>query len=175
MRFSLATLLLVVLWMGAAMAAWFWRQPWALSNIETEKSPYKVPVKIDFPSYALHSPDGSRVFTVDYPNYFAGEIHNSSGKNTLLYQFPRDFGRGYGFLDDDTVLFDNLTRAEYEASRNILAEDNHKYVLYRRRFPEWWWGHFYRLEVWLFAALSGILIWRSVVARKRSGRDARAP
>ena len=46
---------------------------------------------------------------------------------------------------------------------------------YRRRFPEWWWGHFYRPEVWLFITLSGILIWRFVMARKRSGRDARAP
>jgi WD40 repeat protein len=40
--------------------------------------------------------------------------------------------------------------------------------VYRRRFPEWWWGHFYRLEVWAAIVLGIAWLWS--VARWARGR-----
>jgi WD40 repeat protein len=40
--------------------------------------------------------------------------------------------------------------------------------VYRRRFPEWWWGHFYRPEVWAAMVLGAAWLWS--VARWARGR-----
>jgi len=47
------------------------------------------------------------------------------------------------------------------------AGDNRVYVL-DRRFPEWWWGHFYRPEVWAAVAIGAAWLWS--VARWARGR-----
>lgn len=37
---------------------------------------------------------------------------------------------------------------------------------YKRRFPEYWWGHAFRPEVWSFLALSALLIHRFLKHRR---------
>jgi hypothetical protein len=41
--------------------------------------------------------------------------------------------------------------------------------IYRRRYPEWWWGHLYRVEVWLAVLIPLFAIARSALARRASG------
>lgn len=43
--------------------------------------------------------------------------------------------------------------------------DNNR--LFHRRHPEWWWGHFYRPEVWASIALIFSLVIHLVRARKQ--------
>jgi hypothetical protein len=33
---------------------------------------------------------------------------------------------------------------------------------YKRTHPEWWWGHFYRPEVWAFLFFCTLLLWRLI-------------
>jgi len=44
-------------------------------------------------------------------------------------------------------------------------------ILYRRFYPEWWWGHFCRHEVWLAIIFGSLWLWR-VVLWFRVGRLA---
>jgi hypothetical protein len=43
---------------------------------------------------------------------------------------------------------------------DIVTLSNGKIVVFSRRFPEWWWGHFYRVETWLAIVLGMVLAWR---------------
>jgi len=43
---------------------------------------------------------------------------------------------------------------------DIVALSGGKIVVFSRRFPEWWWGHFYRVETWLAIVLGFMLLWR---------------
>jgi hypothetical protein len=45
--------------------------------------------------------------------------------------------------------------------------------LWRRRWPEPWWGHFCRFEVWLAILTAGLLFWRLVVALAAIPRSLR--
>ncbi len=50
----------------------------------------------------------------------------------------------------------------------LVAHFGNVLHLFRRRFPEWWWGHFYRPEVWAAIVLGGAWLWS--VARWAKGR-----
>jgi len=45
---------------------------------------------------------------------------------------------------------------------HIIAWCDGKVKLYRRRRPEWWWGHLYRVEVWMWF-IAGVLFTANVV------------
>ncbi len=66
------------------------------------------------------------------------------------------------FFDDDTLLCSPLINLEFSF-----------YQVWRRRYPEWWWGHFYRVEVWLAVLLPLVGIWRA--ARARRGNSTSYP
>lgn len=48
------------------------------------------------------------------------------------------------------------------AGSQIAVLNGDTLSIYSRRFPEWWWGHFCRIEVWAAAALSLLLLWRFI-------------
>ena len=149
MRFSLATLVLLVLWIGALMAVWARREPWVFEHMSAGKSTAGA-------GYA-EAPDGVRC--AQY--YFATEETFVTLTDNIDYHLSSNFERVDGqvqlpvrFVDNDTL---ELLR-ENEGS-NMIAT-------YHRRFPEWWWGHFYRPEVWVAIALSGVQIWRLIKSRR---------
>ncbi|HYF50243.1 MAG TPA: hypothetical protein VEJ63_12610 [Planctomycetota bacterium] len=72
------------------------------------------------------------------------------------------------FVDDDTVVV-----LVYDEDREGKVE--HKFRIWRRRFPEWWWGHFYRPEVWLAIILGGLLVWRGIRAVRQRRPPAATP
>jgi len=64
------------------------------------------------------------------------------------------------FIDDDTISM----LATFHPPGDLEA---HQYRIYRRRFPEWWWGHFYRPEVWTSITLCVALLVRALRFRRR--------
>lgn len=70
-------------------------------------------------------------------------------------------------------------KAEFMCRHSPFLEDGNRIVLvgrtlsvWVRRFPEWWWGHLYRIEVWAaiaFGLASAILAVRSVLSFRLRG------
>jgi len=70
------------------------------------------------------------------------------------------------FLTDDRI---NVVT---EMSDNDFS--SWQFVEYHRRFPEWWWGHFYRPEVWLAIIFGVLWFWRVTKwfqEQRAGGRD----
>lgn len=162
MRFSLGTLMLVVVWCGMGMTVWEWRRPWYIKS-EVEKA---NSVRNGAPST---SSDGRRQFTrrFGWSQYGWGEIilveigvdqepstdEVYRGTEAALCEdlLDHDTGWNFRFVDNDTFIFETWPRDAVE-----------RQITLKRRFPEWWWGHFYRSEVWLFVLLSGVLLRRGI-------------
>lgn len=155
MRFSLATLLLLVLWLASAMWVWAWREPWVFARVVRNNVPQDEWMAWSDSPRNWAAPDGRRHLHFDGNTWISGVwpvyvVAYWDGEP----QVPREF------LDNDTV---RLYRVMGRSSLPIVDE-----VEYRRRFPEWWWGHGCRPEVWVFTLLGGALLWRGVKARRQS-------
>lgn len=115
-----------------------------------------------------YSPDGTRKFNTGYfgeiivdakspelskPLYtFAGiDFGDELHYNLQLYPKNPLVHHGLGFIDDDHCLFVHCIDPKSKPPRAA-------YRIWRRRFPEWWWGHFYRPEVWGGGVLGLILL-----------------
>ena len=151
MRFSLATLVLLVLWIGALMAVWVRREPW-ICVVENEARLNQNLTRI--------APDSLRYSYLEPSSILIGEP-TTTEPVFLARLYPSKGPIRWGFTTDDEYIavYFNTNRAGVPFVS-----------IYHRRFPEWWWGHFYRPEVWLAIALSGLLIWRAIKSR----RDTRA-
>jgi hypothetical protein len=170
MRFSLLTLLLVKLWIGLAVLVWLRREAWIVVPLD-RKNEYAVSAS-DGSSEPLRfqTPDGSRFIK----SFEREKIikHYLETKEAVIWDTrtkkPLYVWSGIGlqhegifsklpvhFIDDDhlCVQWGNL--------------DSSCLFVLERRFPEWWWGHFYRAEVWGLMILSGVLVWR--FWRRRTG------
>jgi hypothetical protein len=134
-------------------------EPWVLRDIQ------RVPVVTALPQQIeSKSPDGTRIIDID--SYGKGFVHDSSSMKALYIIelkrselpsliVPSDFFHSCRFKNDDAI----------EISSNFIVDGGSRLsYLWDRRFPEWWWGHFYRPEVWLAIVLSGLLLWRSTKA-----------
>ena len=100
----------------------------------------------EFNVHAAHfSPAGRCILT----STFQGNcyLYDLTGK-TLLFEFPGFFA---SFSPD---------------GERVLTYSSDAVRIWRRRRPEWWWGHFYRAEVWA-ALLLGVLWLRQVYRRLR--------
>lgn len=156
MRFSLATLLLIALLAASLMAVWFRREAWYLDP--TWYSSEKIQAMNPF---AGESPDGTRnawlVHSGNPTFYGIQDTRDRFDKYIYLIVPEPDYVfHTPAFLDDNTIRL----QVPYE----LLSRQNEPSRLYRRRFPEWWWGHFYRPEVWACIVLGiGLLVraWRS--------------
>jgi hypothetical protein len=157
MRFSLAMLILVVLWIGAAGAVWFEREPWRqVPMYFVLADSYQPMPRLDKANQreVFNSIQPSTIeFATDNPFRVLTSIHyTTNGASSWI---------DVGFVDSDTIL---------GVESHVLGCTEFKYspLLFHRRFPEWWWGHFYRPEVWLFIGLSGALLWRFARWRRKS-------
>ena len=162
MRFSLGTLMLVVLWTGTLMLVWFQREPWLRASTRNYARPKDENGNLQLRGFALRevSVDKRRRVEIhhrdEFPDCVAVVENSGSNEGRILWRRNGNFYDAV-FVDDDTLTIDNY----------LLMQT------YRRRFPEWWWGHFYRPEVWCAIALSGVLIWR-VLKRLAIFRRSRA-
>ena len=100
--------------------------------------------------HARFSPSGRRVLS-----RFSGRNHlYDLASGDLLFIFPAN-----------AVFAPNGDR--------LLTHSSEAVRIWRRQRPEWWWGHFYRAEVWA-GLLFGLLWLRQVYRRLRPGANRHA-
>ncbi len=152
MRFSLGTLILVVLWLAAVALVWIQHEAWVPIVPQ--------PPKADFLPCVLEiAPDKTRRIEIRHIDEFPDDVviveNSEDGRGDdgrVLWQQTGNVAYAY-FNDNDTIYINNYTHG----------------TRYHRRHPEWWWGHFYRPEVWVALVLSGALGWK-IVRKSRAFR-----
>jgi hypothetical protein len=165
MRFSLLTLILIMIWIAMAMLVWSRREPWAQEALNIEQKDVErhigAPLVLNAEGVlSRESTDGRHVIYVS-----RSTICFSKADTPILTLRPSAHlaGRFIGFAGDDYLLFaDNFEPGQ--------PTSNPRYNLYYRRHPEWWWGHFYRPEVWALFVFSCVMLARfarSVLNRRR--------
>jgi WD40 repeat protein len=107
------------------------------------------------------SPDGARIAgTLEVGTLETAAVWDA-GTGEELCRLPLGYGEVVtAFLDDDDLLTYGIKHW-----RDALH-------LWRRRRPEWWWGHLCRIEVWMAAALGLLCLWQTL--RRLSGSRAGA-
>ena len=113
--------------------------------------------QVAFSAKQTRSPDGTRGISLDIPDCDYGWIWDEKlarrGSPAFLDFFFLPHGKyqmqQVGFLNNDTIL-----GVIPNQENNV---DHFETVAWRRRYPEWWWGHFYRPEVWIFLVLTALL------------------
>jgi hypothetical protein len=155
MRFSLSTLILITLWIGAVIAVVLWHKPWQKVSDQEVKFEYDK-------AYALNcrSPDGTRE-CVPGPANSGGETSWAILDRITKRQINLIWVQGSQplmaeFIDNDSLQFGYFSFLSNNLNDPVLS----KLSTYHRRFPEWWWGHFYRPEVWCAIVLTALLAWR---------------
>jgi len=78
--------------------------------------------------------------------------------------------------DGDSAYRDGHAAYTYSDDFLVWGRD-----VYRRRFPEWWWGHLYRPEVWAAVGIGAAWLWsvvrwgRMQLKRRRAAQLSRPP
>lgn len=175
MRFSLGALILAVIFAGSLMGIWIRREPWVRDTSMQSDAIAKLLTN----EYIERAPLHEFLF-VDAKDRRSLAIRKSMGGWTelaiikdgkrLVTLMQEDWAvKTYAFLDENTLAVTSVARIiPYMDGPSLII--NH--ALYRRRFPEYWWGHLYRFEVWT-AILSGVglivLGLRRLFSRKHKG------
>jgi hypothetical protein len=166
MRFSLVSLLLFTIWVGAALGVWLERSPWVVDRITPVTA-----AEMNSPEDLSRSvaPDGRRGLMY---------VHPASTFFSII-QLPVDFFATTIYTHDCTseVTAASNIRFENDDFISLVGPDpktgNYVSVRYRRRFPEGLTGQFQRPAVWAFVLITIILLIRGIQALRR-GRRARA-
>lgn len=169
MRFSLQSLVLVTFWFATAGLVWHRWFPWqhtvfpnGAPTLSAEQFSRQYPTWQDGKPYEeLKSPDGTR----------RKENGHGSPHSLLLDQRTDEvlcvLPVAEGFLDDNHIVCLDFT---ITSDGDFVWGDRY---LIKRRHPEWWWGHFYRPEVWLLFALTLLAGWQAAKSmRMRCGAAA---
>jgi len=147
-RYTLLTLLLLTLWLALALLVVTRWNAWTISSDAIRSEEIPLELRHRFLTYPVGdaetrlSPDGSR-YLYD-PEYGPLEIWDI--RNTPLAPIPRTDHYLIGFATDDCILMGS-------------SLDPTRFRVLHRRHPEWWWGHFYRPEMWVLLALTAVFVW----------------
>jgi hypothetical protein len=152
-QIHLNTAIVMMFVAGYGMLLWHFRSPWR----ETGEIIYKNTLGVPW------SPDGTRWVR----HYTSKRIEIlASGSTTeilCIVDLPFKVDSEPGFIDNDTI---------HDA---IDGKSNNSgqipFCVLKRRFPEWWWGHFYRPEVWVGVVIA--MVWIAITFVRR--REARKP
>lgn len=156
MKRLLAAGLLGVIFFTALFASWKRRQPYEKRGEFLLRDAEKYGVRIQ--DSIVSTSDGRQV-KPDELDARPVTVVDAAGRELIeLPQVP--FAWNARFVDDDSIIFlrfDETDRVEVH--------------LFRRRFPENWWGHLYRVEVWVAIVagmmLVGIAVRERIVRKKR--------
>ena len=172
-QFSLQTALLAACLAASAMLVYLRREPWyASAPIPRHEFKFEVPPawwNSNEENGAWIAPDRLRQFHPFFEEldcYICDRRIEDYHAQRLctLGSLPISTG---GFLDNATFL-----AGHGPWPQDVDPQNNDVYVVWHRRFPEWWWGHFYRPEVWITIVLSGVLLLRifaSISKRRTQG------
>jgi hypothetical protein len=171
MRFSLASLLLVILWVAVGLGVWLRPEPWQKftdSASRAEANIFRDADTVEFSATVRRISETDHDYHLD--NLQGPGLAGLMELTGFLESLPLRVGESanyYGFKTSDCVAIQKLDK-----------EREREFHIFRRRYPREWWGHFYRPEVWAFAVLTVVLIVRAVRSRRASvlGRqDVGAP
>jgi len=140
----------VVLYAGYLLMLWNWRQPWQYTETVDART------QLYFNDY---SPDGTRIISVDEFHHSISIYENSAGSpgRVLAYlEYAKELLSAPQFRSDGTIW---AIAAIRDSNNTVMSTNPRRAFVFVRRFPEWWWGHFYRPEVWFFPLLLGAVIW----------------
>lgn len=135
-RFSLRTLVLVALWCGAAMGFWARREPWTLAQ----------------KTFCDHAPEGNWYYLQVRETRQAVIENRTSLPNALSRVLITEVPSGrsvHSFNVGDSISgirFNSVDEIEVLIRQFVLK--------YTRNYPEAWWGHCNRPEVWLLFILT---------------------
>lgn len=178
MRYSLLTLVVVTVWVALAMLVWVRWEPWVIGSerltpteLKNRTADYAAMSRVG----AEVSPDGTRFLSATdamiLRNHTSDDdafVRSHGDAHLELYSLGNrsndgTLHAGFGFLDNDRCL---VAIAPSTGGHG----DQIRYAIWYRRHPEWWWGHFYRPEVWALIALtvfSSVIAVRSRLKRHR--------
>lgn len=156
LHWSLRTQLLLMLFASYCSLIYAWSSPWVFEKFLSQND-------------TLHNTIGTRVtndgtrrckeqpLNSEYREFSILDARTDKDLCSFKYRRSRE---GY-FLDDNTFLVSFVAKDE-NGSGYIF-----KSAIFTRRFPEWWWGHFYRPEVWLLPLWLGAIVW--TIRKDRKG------
>ncbi len=163
--FSLSTLVLVVILVSFALYLYLHQSPWAPAGGTLNEKEFEALYPNWFAEdveVRLQSPDKTRQFSGGQHDW---SIYDSSTKKSIFDFTIRDYGSEIDFImgwaDDSTPIhwacgfIDDNTCAMgfYPAKKSKSSVVR----IWKRRFPEWWWGHFYRPEVWVAVVFAAFI------------------
>jgi len=176
-RFSLSTLILVVILAGSLMGIWMRREPW----ISDESMQADEIAKLLSKEY-IYRATGHAFLFIDSADKRSVSIRSlgperselaiiADGHRLATIRLDAAQVRTYAFVDDATLVVTSRVpfRHVYEDSEDWGV--NLQHYLFRRRFPEYWWGHFYRFEVWtgmLSAVALAAIATRNIFALRKT-------
>ena len=148
MRFSLLSLLLPCCTIGAGVGVYVLNGAWKETlNGPDARNKWET-AYYTFKRLNVYSSDKSR---------FLYESHILESANMrVLFELPAERACFSTFLDDNTII--------------SIHSDKATGSVWRRRYPEWWWGHFYRPELWLLLVFGSLWMWRIVCAFRKRGK-----
>ena len=153
-NYSLLTLLIACATIAAGVSVWFRSSPWERVGVypRAEFDRFIQGKPWDDPS---RTPDGTRKLVNRTQGYYCYlTILDNDG--SVLFEFPKGTTAN-GFIDDNTIL--NIGGPW----RDDLIDPADEFEVYHRLYPEWWWGHFFRPEVWLALIFGSLSAWRVIV------------
>lgn len=149
---SLRSHLIFTLLIASLLYVYFTRNRWELFEIKTN------PMRVDG---SLISPDNTRILDsssriIDIYQRFEGDENPyAMQKKTPLFRvyFQRSILAYPLFIDNDTIVV--MANRIIDGCGEYPANT---YVTFKRRFPEWWWGHMFRPPVWIALVCLVLLI-----------------
>ena len=154
-------MVLVTLWIGALMAVVIRWEPWVFQGESTASS-------VDYRWIEVPAPDGLRECVADTnTGPWKWSIVDAKSKARLA-TIPATAVMAVNFLNDDNLEFREYQYLETDV---VPIRMHERRIQFRRRFPEWWWGHFYRPEVWCALVLTALLGWRFIGRNRQLTAD----
>ncbi len=151
MRYTLSTLLMVVLLLASLLACWLRQNPWFAMEVQKENLERIMRGRTKLETIATDNRI-LKYFPSSYPDEPSLSIELWDGRGNYITSFPYKYCESQaGFADDDTIVVTSSENRAGESSEGVTA-------IYRRRYPEYWWGCFYRFEVWAAFLSGGMLL-----------------
>ena len=156
-KFSLKFCLWLALLIGSVMGLVVEREPWVRENKKYTKKELEAVWPRLFSDPGLQrqiSPDETRGLAKYFPAYSTEVVMDITNYQQLCH-VAKSANESIYFLDNETLVA--IDRSRPGAFHSIL----------HRRFPEWWWGIFYRPLFWIAAVVFAGTVFEFVSMRKR--------
>ena len=175
------------------MLVWLRRDAWGLESVEEVSGEEFAAKYWHKPGWlTLTAPDNRRFLTDRHDEWLESDAWGAEREDTgcirkadpnqksvpCLFDFKtHTYIYSFDFLPEKVTWLIGLSDNDHARFFTVENESGHVAhpVIYSatRRFPEWWWGHFYRPEVWL-ASILAVLMFREIFRMRKFPRESSA-